>query len=248
MAAADAKFAEKMDIKKGLQTGYEAITKSMNKEEFARTFDASIDEVKDTIRKGMRAAVGNLMEKSSQGELTGASRLFDKKAVNRANFRKAFGPDADQVLDNLHQELAFRNTEREVRFGSDTATNQAIRQRYGGSGPSEGPGVVREALKGIAIDASTGSLGGATAVNVLRTGGRNTLLSLTKGMQNRYAAGTADIISRSGAERDNAMSILERVSAVQKKGAASRANTNIQLPIVLSGPLGQEGYKRVKGE
>lgn len=247
MLAADTKFAEKMKIKQGLQIGYDAINKGTNKEEFARTFDNASPEIKDTIKKGMRAAVGDAMEKNTQGELSGAQRLLDKKALNRANFVKAFGPQGGDILDNLHQEIAFRNTERSVLYNSKTAERQAIQARRQGEAGSGG-GFVREALKGLAIDASTGSLGAATGVNVVRTGGRNILLSLSEGRLNRLNEGSADLLSRSGQARDNAMSVLEQVSKVRDKSFLSRQQTNIKLPVVLSGPLGQEGYKRVKGE
>lgn len=246
MKTADEKFAEKMEVKEGLKIGFNAIKKGMNKEEFAKTFDDASPEVKETIKKGMRAAIGDAMERSSTGELTGAQKLFDKKSLNRSNFKKAFGIDAEDTLNAVHQEVSFRNTERSVLYNSKTAERQAIQARRAGEATS-GNSFLGEALKGIAIDASTGSLGAATAVNVTKTGGRNMLLNMSEGRLNRLNEGSADILSRSGTERDNALSVLSRVTRVQEKSALSKNKSNARLPLTLHTlpvALGEDFYKR----
>ncbi len=245
MAAADLKFAKHMDVKHGLDFGYGVITKgNINKEEFKKAFDSFEPAVQEGVKKGMRAAVGDIMEKSSQGELTGASRIFDKKAVNRANFKHAFGSDADVVLDELHRDLTFRNTERAVTQGSQTAERQAVQARYGQT--RERPSAMGEGFKATALDFISGYPGVASGIHGAKAAVSNRLLTLSENARSRLIESSADILSRSGAERDVAVGIAERVKAIQDKTAKSTKSSVLRLPVSAASPIGEEAYEKGK--
>ncbi len=252
MQAADIKFSKHMEVKDALDFGYGAITKSnINKEEFKKAFDtlggndvAHKANLQEAVRKGMRAATGDIMEKSSQGELTGASRIFDKKAVNRANFKHAFGSDADVVLDELHRDLTFRNTERAVTQGSQTAERQAVQARYGQT--RERPSAMGEGFKATALDFISGYPGVASGIHGAKAAVSNRLLTLSENARSRLIESSADILSRSGAERDVAVGIAERVKAIQDKTAKSTKSSVLRLPVSAASPIGEEAYEKGK--
>jgi hypothetical protein len=131
MAAADAKFASKMQIVNDIDTGYQVLKNGMNKEEFARFYDNLPLDRQDAVKKGLRAIIGDLMEKASRGELSEAQRLFGKSSINRANLEKVFGAKGTEVLDALEKEAVERATERGVMVGSQTAERQSIQRKYG---------------------------------------------------------------------------------------------------------------------
>lgn len=245
MAAADLKFAKHMDVKSGLDFGYNVIGKgNINKEEFKTAFDSFEPAVKEGVKKGMRAAVGDIMEKSSQGELTGAARIFDKKALNRANFKHAFGPDADTVLDELHRDIAFRNTERAVTQGSQTAERQAVQARYGQT--RSRPSALAEGGRQLIVDYALGTPGAAATFGAAKTAVGNKLISRSENRLGQLVEGSADILSRSGPERDIAVGILERVKKIQDKTASSTKGSVLRLPVAASAPIGEQTYEKGK--
>lgn len=213
MAAADAKFAEKMTIAKGLDVGYEAIIKSMRKEDFKRVWKAATPEVQETIKKGMRAAIGDLMEAAQKGELSGAVRLLGQKSVNQSNVKLAFGEDGQKVLNEIAKSGAFRRTEGLVTSGSQTAERRAFQERHA---EAQSSGLARDIASGLALDATSGSPFVGTAIMGIKKGGGKLLHNIS---QNRYLATTeseADILSRSGKSRKAALEVMKRVEAIRK--------------------------------
>lgn len=252
MKAADAKYAQHMKVAEALDIGHDVIAKGSNKEEFARLYDASPTEVQGAIKKGMRAAVGNVLDKSSQGELTGAQRLFDKNSRNRANFRHAFGSDADEILNNVHRDISFRNTERAVRGGSSTAENQAVQQELG---LREKPtGAFSEGVKSVGMDIVAGTGGALSVGRGVMTGLKNKVTQYSENKLTAHIEGLGDILSRSkGQERDTALGIAARVKAIQDKTAkpVTRPNSLLRhvgerLENASSSVVGEEGIEEGK--
>lgn len=244
MLSADTKFAEKMKIKEGLATGHDAISKGMNKAEFARTFDAATPEVQEAMKKGMLAAAGNAMDQSGQGQLSGAVRLFGKKDVNRENFKHAFGNDAEAVLDDVHKAMTFRATENAVQHGSQTAERQAVQRKYGER--NDGPGLVAGALKGLAVDVATGSPGGASAVMAVRNIGSGLKSRMMDIAGDNLAVSSADLLSRQGLMRDSALSALGKIEKVQSRKITTAKDITSKLPVLTGTPL--TNYLREKSE
>ena len=242
MKAADEKYAERMSVKDALEYGAN-FDKERDIDNFKRTFDAASTEGKEAIRKGQLAAIHNKMDLAQRGEYAGAQQELGKKSANRQMLKYAFGAKADHVLNALQNEAAQRGTEKAVTSGSQTAERQAVQARYGARPSSEG--MIAGALKGAAIDTifNPGSLGAGTAIGVLKTGGKNTLLKLSENRLNRLTEGTADLLSKQGSERTNALSVLDRVSSIQSKGAKARSERQMKLPVTLSGVLGTSAYE-----
>lgn len=241
MAAADQKFAERMTVKSGLDTGYDALKKGTY-EEFEKAYSSASPETKETIKKGMNTYVRDLMDQAQKGELSGAQRLFGQKSVNRKKLQLAFGSDADEILDALSKEAAFRATERAVETGSHTAANLAIANRYKSA---EGGNFITDAIKAGTLDVVTGSPAIATGINAVRTIGRGAANRLLSIRSDRMAESSADLLSRQGAMRDNALDVLNAVSRVQNRisGPVNPARFN-RLPVVGS-PIGKEVYDKL---
>lgn len=244
MAAADTKYAAHMKLKEGLEIGHNAITKGMNREEFMRVYDAATPEVQAKIKNGMHSAVLNTLDKSSQGELTGAQRLFDKNSRNRANFKHAFGSDADEILNNVHRDISFRNTERGVSQGSQTAERQAIQQKYGLR--EKPPGALAEGAKQLGLDALAGSYGLLSTGRALMVAGKNKFVQRSENRLGQLVEGSTDILSRSGYQRDMAIGILERVKAIQDKTAKPNNVSKLRLPTTIAPAAGEEGIEDSK--
>lgn len=225
MAAADAKFAEHMKVAEGLQIGYDALTKKINKEEFAKVFSSASPEMQDTIRKGLRAAIGDVMESASQGEGSAAQRLFNKKTVNKEILKTAFGGRGENVIDTIHDEIAQRGTERMATSGSQTALNQAIRRKYEGS---DRPHLSDLGLS-TALDAY-GAGGTATAAMIVKRGVTNRLISMSENKLGRLTEGTADLLSRQGAERNAGINVIDQVNKIQNRLAKPTFVEGLKLP------------------
>lgn len=211
-AAADAKYAKLIEPAKGLQIGYDALTKKTNKEEFAKAFAAASPEKQEAIRKGMHAAMGDVMEGATSGEEAKMRSLFNKKEVNRANMRTAFGALGDSFNEAVSNEVALRGTERGVISGSQTAERQAVRQEYrGDKAPNYG-----DIGLGAAIDASTGGVG-ATGAMAIKRGVTNRLIAHSASKQAAYEEGVSDLLSRSGASRDAAMNVIKQVETINNR-------------------------------
>lgn len=212
MAAADAVFAKHMDTAKGLQVGYDALTKRITKEEFDKVFDAASPELKNTIRRGLRSAIGDVMERSEQGEGAAARRLFNKKAVNQHILKKAFGGIGSDVIDEIHNEVAQRATENTVLRGSETARNLAIGKRY-----EKSAGLNLEDLPtALGLDA-LGAGGSAVAATIAKRGVMNRVINYSTGKIEELAEGTADLLSRQGADRDIGMHVLKTVETINNR-------------------------------
>lgn len=240
MAAADAKFAKEMDVAKGLDEGYGAFGKS-NYLDFARMYNTAAPEKQKAIKDGMHAAIGDLMDAAQKGELSGVQRLFAKKSVNREKFKLVLGKDAEEVLDALSQEGAFRNVEREVMHGSQTALRQAVQTRYGSKPPVLGSPFA-ETLTGVVGDISMG-MPALTAVNFAKRGGGNMLSRLTTYRTGNLTSGSADIISRSGAERDMAVDVLRRVQSVQENMRQPSKKSSLRLPAIAPTAISESEQK-----
>lgn len=243
MAAADAKFAQHMKVKEGLQIGYDALTKKTNKDEFIKTFNAASSETQDAIRKGLHAAMLDVMDTSGQGEASGMQRLFNKKAINKEIVRTAFGTRGESIIDAVHDEVAQRGTERAITQGSQTAERLAVKQRYS---PGEGPHLGDIAF-GAGMDA-LGSGGVATAATMVKRGISNRLISMSEGKRAQLAEGTADLLSRQSAERDIGMQVVDQVSKIQNRLKVRSTVERLSLPKIptLAAPFGGEAYSKIK--
>lgn len=243
MAAADAKFSEHMKVKEGLQIGYDALTKKTNKDEFIKIYNAAAPGMQDTIRKGLRSAISDVMDASGQGEASGMARLLNKKEVNREILRTAFGAKGENVINAIHDEVAQRGTERAITQGSQTAERQAVRQRYQSEA---GPNLGDFGLGG-ALDAY-GAGGAATTAMLIKRGITNRLISMSENKLGRLTEGTADLLSRQGAERNIGMQVIDQVNKIQNR--LSRPSKIEQLPLpkipTLAAPFGGEAYAKIK--
>ncbi len=243
MVTADANFARHMKVKEGLQIGYDALTKQINKEEFNKVFNASAPEMQDTIRKGIRAAIGDVMERGSQGEASSAAKLFNKKEVNREILRTAFGARGDSVLDAIHDEVAQRGTERAVQFGAQTAERRAVQERYKGS---DRPHIGDMAL-GAAIDAY-GAGGAATGIMAGKHFLSNRMIALSSNRLGQLTEGTADLLSRQSQHgRDVGMDVVEQVGKIQSRLQRPSMLERISLPRLptLAAPFGGRAYDQI---
>ncbi len=239
MAAADAKFAEHMNTKGGLDIGYKAIGPKPNYDKFEREFTNASPEKQDTIRKGLRAQIGDMMEAASRGELAGAQQLFAKKAANRKIMQLAFGNNGDEVLNALEKQAALRATERGVSSGSQTASRQAVRERYGA--PAEEVRLRDIAMAG-ATDIALGSPGVMTAATTAKRGVSHLMGRIGDASREAQKVGTADLLSRNASQgRDSGLDILNTVKKIQsgKKFAlpvdSRRLLSNTAIPSVKEG-------------
>lgn len=245
MASADANFARHMKVKEGLQIGYNALTKKTNKDEFIKIFNAASPEMQDTIRKGLHAAMIDVMEQSGQGEASGIQRLLNKKAINKEIVRAAFGTHGENIINAVHDEVAQRGTERAVTQGSQTAERTAIRERY----ESQGRPHLGDIALGTAIDAYGGG-GAALAATTVKRGLVNRLIARSENKLGALTEGTADLLSRQGAERDIGMDVVNQVEKIQNRLRIKSGTENIlsRLPKLptLSAPFGGEAYSKIK--
>lgn len=243
MKAADQKFAYFMKAKEGLKNGYEAISKPTTREDFNRMWNNAEPETKRTIRIGMRAAISDYMDKAARGELEGAKQLIGKKSLNRANLRTAFGVRADEALDALEKEAAFKNTENKVTQGSQTAERQAILNRYGGK-TSEGNNLA-DILRAVGIDATAGLPGLTTATVVAKKTGNRVIQNVAGNKLENLISGTADVLSQSGIGIQKTLDTVAKLGKVQKS-IAPRAKSPYKLPITSVAPIGQFAYGQRK--
>lgn len=239
MASADAKFAEAMTITRGLDAGSKAFKKG-NYEAFEKQWTSANPDTREAIKKGMRAAIGDLMEAAQKGDLSGAQRLFAKTSVNREKLKLAFGQDADEILDALRNEASQRATERAITQGSQTAERQAVSRRYGGE--SGEPTLLGDAVRGVASDVAIGSPGVLTIANTGRKLGSNLFDKMRGRSLERMAEGSADLLSRQGQSRDNALSILTAVEKVGRNISPTPLN-KVRLPVTLSAPVGESAIE-----
>lgn len=249
MKSADEKFAGEMKKVEGLQTGYDVLKKNLTTDQFAKQIAGQPPEIQDAIKKGMRAYIGDYLEKGSQGEANAAQRLFSKKESNRGNLEKVFGNQATGALDALEREEAFRTTEKAVRYGSDTAQNLSIQKKYGEQ-PENG-GILGQAFKGALLDIATGSPAVATIGYGAKRAGGNALINMSENRLAQMAEGSADILSRSGQPAKNALDIMQRVERVQRRIKTAQRFTpqlpTLKLPVALGG-LGENAYEKYEGK
>lgn len=232
MQAADEKFAERMKVLDGFDIGEQALNGKINFEQFHRMWTSASPEMQETIKKGFRAKIGDLLDKGSQGELTQAQRMFGKKSINRNMLKLAFGSDADEVLDELTKMSTFKATERAVTQGSQTAERRAVQERYNAQ---ESPGgIIGDTLTGIVGDVVHGSPGLLTTTAAVRRAGSGGLARLTNFNIDNLKSGSADILSRGVAEgRDTAVDVLKRVNSVQNRIRRPSPNSLLRLPTTL---------------
>jgi hypothetical protein len=245
MSTADQKFAEKMDIKKGLDTGYQAFTKKTSFDNFEKEFSTASPEEKETIRKGLHAAIGDYMEQASRGELSGAQQLFGKKSVNRKILKEAFGNDADEILDTLSHEAAMRHTEQRVISNSATAERRAVQERPEYGGAVRDSNLATNIAQGAMLDLATGTPGGATAIGAAKSGLAGIKNKIYGDRIKNTIEGSADILSRNGYRSNNVLSTLDRVKSIQD-GRLNLSSKNSKLPITIGTPTGDEVIKRIK--
>lgn len=215
MASADAKYAEKMKVLKGVDIGQKIFDRKINYGQFAKEFNGASAEKQNVIREGIKAHIYDVLERATKGELTEAQKLFGKNTANREKFKLAYGQNADEVLDALEKEAKFNATEKTIEGGARTGQIQAVQQKYGIRPKPTGAG--SDIVHGMMADAlSTGSPI-FTAVQTAKRGyAAATNRWATRGIQEKVS-GAADILSRSGIARDNAMDTLSRVHAVRNR-------------------------------
>lgn len=243
MKIADEKFAEHMKVKQNLDYDW---TKG-NKEEFQVKFVNSTANEQKAIRTKMLADIYDKMESASRGELAGAQQQFGKKSVNRAKLQIAFGGKADKVLDALANEGAQRGTEKAIIGGSQTAEREAVKEKYTRH-PSSG--IIKEAAKGIGLDLAGGSPALATVWLGTKKAVGNRLIQFSDNKLGALREGTADLLSRQGLGRDNALSSMSKVRTIQNSILASKSK-QVKLPIALApiaGQGGHESYKKLVGQ
>ena len=243
MAAADAKFASKMQIVNDIDTGTTLLKKGMNKEEFARFFDGLSPDRQDAVKKGMRGAIGDAMEQASRGELSEAQRLFGKSSVNRANLEKAFGQDGSDVLDALEKQAMMRSTEQKVMNGAQTAERQSVQRKYGER--SDGPGA-GQIVQGAVLDAVTGTPGAATGIMAAKRLGGHFKLQMSANSRDRLIEGTSDLISRSGPERNIGLDVANKAHKINSLISRDRLPVAELPTYLLSAPIGEGGYSAYK--
>lgn len=241
MQTADIKFANKMKVVEGFQTGYDAIAKKTSKESFARDWQAATPETKEAIKKGMRSAIGDHAENASKGELSGAQQLFGSKSVNRANLKLAYGHAADEALDALAKEAAFRNTERMIQHGSVTAEAQAIQAKYGAKAAGN---TATDLLHGMMAD-SIGAHGAGTALALIKRGGAKALQYIGGNRLERLTTGSADILSQEGSAIQKTLNSVGKINQIQNK-VSLKGENKFKLPITASAPIGEITYSKRK--
>lgn len=241
MAAHDAKFAEQMKIKEGLKIGYEALKKG-NKFSFDNAYDNATPEVQQTIREGMRAFIGDYMDKAAKGELSGVANLLADRGLTRHKLVKAFGPNGDEALDALEKHLSMRATERFASQGS--ITNAAERINSALDQTASPKSAAGEAFTGMITDFSFGMPGTATAIRGAKTGGGNIIERMKSKRHDQNVESLADLVSRSGADRDMGLTVLQTVNRVQNK--LKVPSKEIKLPVILSVPAGEHTIEKGK--
>ncbi len=227
MKRADEKFAQRMDVLKGIDIGQNIFDRKINYAQFAKEFNGASAEKQDIIREGIKGKIYNAMDQATRGELSEAQKLLGKASANRAKIKLAFGSNADEVLDALEKEATFRASEKDILHQSHTAEKQAIQRKYGAR--NDGPGLVSDVAGGIVTDMLHGTTGLATGVRTVRHLGGSVINRLYN--TDKTAVGAADIFSRSGAQLNNALSTLDRVHSVRSRiqSTSSRPSKN-RLP------------------
>ena len=244
-AAADAKFASKMQIVNDIDTGTTLLKKGMNKEEFSRMFDSLTPDRQDAIKKGMRGAIGDAMEQASRGELSEAQRLFGKNSTNRANLEKAFGQNGSDVLDALEKEAMLRSTEQKVIHGAQTAERQAVQRKYGERNDKLGSGFT-DILHGAGVDMVSGSPGLATAAMTVKRIGGQAKLILSTNAKDRMIEGTSDLLSRQGQPRNIGLDIANKANKINNLISRSKLPVADLPTYLLSAPIGESSYSAYK--
>jgi len=253
MKAADQKFEKAINLTKDIDYGHQALDKG-NIQDFTKVWkNASVDK-QAAIRKGMRAAIGDKMEKAAQGELAGAQQTFGKKSVTRAKLKLAFGPAGDRVLDTLSTQANLRATEGLVSTGSRTALNTRINASLDMA--NKPTGILGDAVKGFALDATTGSLGTGTAIMGAKHVGGNILTRFRESRHDAFAEGLADLISRSGKHLDTTFDQLRKIQGARNIVApiqTLKGQLQSKLPVgpvaasIVGTPIVNKAYQKIKG-
>ncbi len=243
MAAADNKFASKMQIVNDIDFGNNALKNGINKEEFAKYYDGLSPDRQAAVQKGLRAAIGDQMEKASRGELSEAQRLFGKNSANRANLEKVFGQNGTDALDALQNEAMLRSTEQKVMNGAQTAERQSVQRKYGER--SDGPGA-GQIVQGAVLDAVTGTPGAATGIMAAKRLGGHFKLQMSANSRDRLIEGTSDLISRSGPERNIGLDVANKAHKINSLISRDRLPVAELPTYLLSAPIGEGGYSAYK--
>ncbi len=241
MKAADEKFSKAMNVKEGLKIGYEALKKG-NRFSFDRAYDGAPSEVQQTIREGMLANIYDYIDQAAKGELSGASQLFADRALTRHKLVKAFGVKGEEALEALEKHIVMRATERYASTGSITNAAERINSALDMQGSPKGP--FKEAAKGAILDAFAGTPGYIAGLRGAGAAGSNIVSKVAAKRHDLNVESLADLVSRSGPDRDLGMTFLKKVDSVQKKIAAP--HREIKLPVVLSAPIGEPIYESGK--
>lgn len=218
IAAGDAAFATKMGQKDALDEGADLLKPGTRVEDVARSVAAKTPEEQDAMRQGALSTIHDSLDNARQGDLSAARSLFAKSTANRAKLDALF-PNSGQLFDSLDSEIAQRGTENVVRSGSQTAANQAIRNKY--SPPASGGGAsdLAAPLIGDAIYGGPGAValtGAQRIFNSLRSEYTNATLS-------RLREGTARGLSSTGTEQGN---FLGQIGRAYRSSRAANALSN----------------------
>lgn len=150
------------------------------------------DKTPDELAAMQKGALGSLWEAldGTKGDYAEARTMFAKATANRAKAQALF-PNADNVLDEVQNELEKRYTEAKVIGGSDTAARQAgsalFRPQPSAAG-SPLPAIVGGIAGGVP-GAAVGEVGREVFSNLRSTVANNALMRLRTGLA-RGTAGT----------------------------------------------------------
>jgi hypothetical protein len=201
IAAGDAAYAQQMKVRTALQNGSDLLDNNVSPQDFSRSIAAMSPDELDALRVGARGAIAQKMG-GVNGDYSAARSLFAKSSNNRAKLDALF-PNAGDVFDAVHGEMAMRGTEQSVIGNSKTAERLAAAKEWS---PDQGGG----ALPAIAAAAATQGVLPAAAEGAMLAG-RGVKNAFTSARRGRLMESAARGLSSSGPAADD---FLDQVSKV----------------------------------
>lgn len=202
---ADATFAGIMRQRDALEEGLNVFSggakSTLRPDELAKWLAEQPPEVADAFRRGAVNAIDAAMG-TARNDALAVRRMF-QQGWNQEKLALIVGPDrARDLTRTLDAETVFAGTKAKFEGGADTAARLAAQREFT---PSTGVGAPGTTVADIAV---------RTARAVQRA---------LSGMANdRKAAYVADMLSRSGADRDALVAELRRIAQTQTMPASTR--------------------------
>jgi hypothetical protein len=189
LASGDQIFAEHSANLDALKEGQDVFKPGTRAQDVARSVAAKSPAELAAMQQGALGSLWQALD-GTKGDYAAARTMFAKATANRAKAQALF-PNADNVLDEVQNELEKRYTEAKVIGGSDTAARVAgsalFRPQPVASG-SALPAIVG-GLTGGPAAAVAGEVGREVFSNLRSTIANNALMRLRMG-QARGMAGT----------------------------------------------------------